>query len=179
MSAGVESSRRSASGLRLTTIGGVPVYIGRSWSFIAVIIVVTYGPQIANDRPDLGNGAYAVALAYAGLLLVSVLAPDAAPAVVATRSGLRVPRALPRPWGGHARSASPPVPVGSLTRLPSTRSFPPTVRQIPTRASSSTRRTASTARPATSRTRRKTSPGSPLRAAVARTIRRCEAACVS
>ncbi len=101
MSAGVESSRRSASGLRLTTIGGVPVYIGRSWSFIAAIIVVTYGPQIARDRPDLGSGAYAVALAYAGLLLVSVLAHEAAHAVVATRAGYRVNRVVADLWGGH------------------------------------------------------------------------------
>jgi len=101
MSAAVESSRRSASGLRLATIGGVPVYIGRSWSFIAVIIVVTYGPQIADNRPDLGSGAYAVALAYAGLLLVSVLAHEAAHAVVATRSGYRVNRVVADLWGGH------------------------------------------------------------------------------
>src|SRR5471032_2027670 len=101
MSAGVESSRRSASGLRLATVGGVPVYIGRSWSFIVVIIVVTYGPQIADGRPDLGLGAYAVALAYAGLLLVSVLAHEAAHAVVATRSGYRVNRVVADLWGGH------------------------------------------------------------------------------
>ena len=101
MSAGAESSGRSASGLRLATIGGVPVYIGRSWAFIAVIIVVTYGPQIASSRPDLGLGAYAVALAYAGLLLVSVLAHEAAHAVVATRSGYRVARVVADLWGGH------------------------------------------------------------------------------
>ncbi len=101
MSAAAETSRRSASGLRLATIGGVPVYIGRSWSFIAAIIVVTYGPQIANNRPDLGLGAYAVALAYAGLLLFSVLAHEAAHAVVATRSGYRVNRVVADLWGGH------------------------------------------------------------------------------
>jgi Zn-dependent protease/CBS domain-containing protein len=101
MSASVESSRRSASGLRLATIGGVPVYIGRSWAFIAVIIVVTYGPQIASNRPDLGPGAYLVAMAYAGLLLLSVLAHEAAHAVVATRSGYRVNRVVADLWGGH------------------------------------------------------------------------------
>jgi Zn-dependent protease/CBS domain-containing protein len=101
MSAGAESSRRSAFGLRLATIGGVPVYIGRSWGFIAVIIVVTYGPQIASNRPDLRLGAYLVAMAYAGLLLVSVLAHEAAHAVVATRSGYRVNRVVADLWGGH------------------------------------------------------------------------------
>ncbi|HEY8823189.1 MAG TPA: site-2 protease family protein [Dermatophilaceae bacterium] len=101
MSAGAESSRRSAAGLRLATIGGVPVYIGRSWAFIAVIIVVMYGPQIASNRPDLGLGAYLVAMAYAGLLLLSVLAHEAAHAVVATRSGYRVNRVVADLWGGH------------------------------------------------------------------------------
>jgi Zn-dependent protease len=101
MSAGAESSRRSASGLRLATIGGVPVYIGRSWAFIAVIIVMTYGPQIASNRPDLGLAAYLVAVAYAGLLLLSVLAHEAAHAVVATRSGYRVNRVVADLWGGH------------------------------------------------------------------------------
>jgi Zn-dependent protease len=101
MSAGVESSRRSASGLRLATIGGVPVYIGGSWALIAVFIVVAYGPQIAEGRPDLGLGAYAVALVYAALLLVSVLAHEAAHAVVATRAGYRVNRVVADLWGGH------------------------------------------------------------------------------
>jgi len=101
MSAAVESSRRSASGLRLATIGGVPVYIGRSWPLIAGVIVVAYGPQIASTLPDLGPSAYAVALAYAFLLLVSVLAHEAAHAVVATRAGYRVNQVVADLWGGH------------------------------------------------------------------------------
>ena len=60
-----------------------------------------YGPQIASTVPDLGLGAYAVALAYAVLLLVSVLAHEAAHAVVATRSGYRVNRVVADLWGGH------------------------------------------------------------------------------
>ena len=101
MSAGTQDSTRSASGLRLATIGGVPVYIGRSWPIIAVLVVITFGPQIANSRPDLGLGAYVVALAYAVLLLVSVLAHEAAHAIVATRAGYRVNRVVADLWGGH------------------------------------------------------------------------------
>lgn len=100
MASGTQDSTRS-SGLRLATIGGVPVYIGRSWPIIAVVIVVTFGPQIAEGRPELGLGAYAVALAYAVLLLVSVLAHEAAHAVVATRAGYRVNRVVADLWGGH------------------------------------------------------------------------------
>jgi Zn-dependent protease len=95
------TSTRQAPGLRLATIGGVPVYIGRSWPFIAMIIVVTFGPQVASGRPDLGLSAYAIALAYAVLLLISVLAHEAAHAVVATRAGYRVNRVVADLWGGH------------------------------------------------------------------------------
>ena len=101
MAASTEDTTRPRSGLRLATIGGVPVYIGGSWPIIAVIIVATFGPQIADRRPELGLGAYAVALAYAVLLLVSVLAHEAAHAVVATRSGYRVNRVVADLWGGH------------------------------------------------------------------------------
>lgn len=101
MAASTEDSTRPAPGLRLATIGGVPVYIGRSWPIIALIIMVTFGPQIAVGPSGLGLVAYAVALAYAVLLLVSVLAHEAAHAVVATRAGYRVNRVVADLWGGH------------------------------------------------------------------------------
>jgi len=90
-----------APGWHLATIGGVPVYIGKSWPFIALFVVATFGPGIASSRPDLGLGAYAVAGGYAVLLLVSVLAHEAAHAVVATRLGYRVSRVVADLWGGH------------------------------------------------------------------------------
>ena len=101
MSTSTEDSTRPTPGLRLATIGGVPVYIGRSWPIIAVIIVATFSPQVASRHPDLGIRAYVVALAYAVLLLVSVLAHEAAHAVVATRAGYRVNRVVADLWGGH------------------------------------------------------------------------------
>jgi len=101
MAAGTEDSTRQAPGWRIATIGGVPVYIGKSWPFIALFVVATFGPGIASSRPDLGLGAYAVAGGYAVLLLVSVLAHEAAHAVVATRLGYRVSRVVADLWGGH------------------------------------------------------------------------------
>ncbi len=79
----------------------MPVYIGRTWPVIAVIIVATFGPQISRSRPDLGLRAYLVAAAFSVLLLVSVLAHEAAHAVVATRFGYRVNRVVADLWGGH------------------------------------------------------------------------------
>jgi len=101
MAASTESSTGPAPGWRVATIGGVPVYIGRSWPVIALIIVGTFGPSIASDRPDLGLGAYGVAVGYAVLLLVSVFAHEASHAVVATRMGYRVNRVVADLWGGH------------------------------------------------------------------------------
>ena len=88
-------------GLKVATLGGVPIYIGRTWPVIAVIIVATFGPSISRSRPDLGIRAYLVAAAFSVLLLVSVLAHEAAHAVVATRFGYRVNRVVADLWGGH------------------------------------------------------------------------------
>ncbi|MEP7191414.1 MAG: M50 family metallopeptidase [Actinomycetota bacterium] len=101
MAASTDDSTGPAPGWHLATIGGVPVYIGRSWPVIALIIVATFGPGVAANRPDLGWGAYAVAVAFAVLLLVSVLAHEASHAVVATRVGYRVNRVVADLWGGH------------------------------------------------------------------------------
>lgn len=101
MAASTQDSTSPAPGWRLATIGGVPVYIGRSWPVVALIIVATFGPGVASNRPDLGLGAYAVALGFAVLLLVSVFAHEASHAVVATRMGYRVNRVVADLWGGH------------------------------------------------------------------------------
>ncbi|HYO18153.1 MAG TPA: hypothetical protein VES02_05750, partial [Dermatophilaceae bacterium] len=62
MAASTQDPTTTAPGLRLATIGGVPVYIGKSWPIIALVIVFTFGPSIANNRPELGPSAYVVAL---------------------------------------------------------------------------------------------------------------------
>jgi len=99
--AATEDTTGRTPGWRLATIGGVPVYIGRSWPVIALIIVATFGPGVASSRPDLGLGAYAVALGFAVLLLISVFAHEASHAVVATRLGYRVNRVVADLMGGH------------------------------------------------------------------------------
>ena len=88
----------------------------------------------------------------------------------------------------HLRLTDPSIPIektcrsmasrrGSIARRASMRSSMATRRRRPIRASSSTRRIACTARPATSRTRRRTSPGPRRRAAADRIIRTCDARC--
>src|ERR1035437_4419668 len=101
MAASTEDSTGPAPGWRVATIGGGPVYIGRAWPSVALIIMGTFGPPIASNRPDLGLGAYAVAVGFAVLLLVSVFAHEASHAVVATRLGYRVNRVVADLWGVH------------------------------------------------------------------------------
>lgn len=87
-------------GWRIGSLSGVPVYLGRSWLLVAAIIVLVFGPTV--DRlVRLGPWSYAVALLFAVLLLVSVLAHEAAHALVAQRVGFRVSRIVADFWGGH------------------------------------------------------------------------------
>ncbi len=82
---------------------GIPVYLGRSWPVVAAVIVLTFGPQVSHPTTleQGGTFGYAVAVAYALLLLFSVLTHEAAHAVVARRSGYRVDRVVADLWGGH------------------------------------------------------------------------------
>ena len=88
-------------GWQLGTLRGVPVYIGRTWPIIAVVIIATFGPQVAGAYPDLGGGAYFVAFLYTLLLLLSVVAHEAAHALVGQWRGYHVRRIVADLWGGH------------------------------------------------------------------------------
>jgi Zn-dependent protease len=109
MTAGPGSSSRgtrrtsgSPYGWRLGALAGIPVYLGRSWPIIALVIVVTFGPQVRQSTGASGGAfGYGVAVAYAILLLVSVLAHEAAHALVARRFGYQVDRVVADLWGGH------------------------------------------------------------------------------
>lgn len=88
-------------GLRIATVAGIPVFIGRSWVILAVVIVALVGPGIAQQRPDLGALAYGVGFLYAIALLVAVLVHEAAHAVTARLFGHEVHRVVADLWGGH------------------------------------------------------------------------------
>lgn len=88
-------------GWQIGSISGVPVYLGRSWVLVAMLMVALFGPTVARAVPTLGFGAYAVALVFVLLLLVSVLAHEAAHALMAQRVGFGVSRIVADFWGGH------------------------------------------------------------------------------
>lgn len=89
------------TGWQVARIGGVPVVIGGGWLVIALAMVALFGPRIALELPSLGPWAYAVAAAYAVLLLFSVLVHEGSHAVVAHRCGYRVNHVVADLMGGH------------------------------------------------------------------------------
>lgn len=90
-----------APGLKIGSLRGVPVFIGRSWVLIAVVIVFTFGPQVRRALPDLGTTAYVVAFAYVVGLLISVLVHEAAHALAGQWRGFEVHQIVADLWGGH------------------------------------------------------------------------------
>lgn len=90
----------AAHGWRIGRLAGTPVYLGRSWPVIAVVIVVIFGPNLS--RPDRGASyGYLLAGGYAVLLLASVLVHEAAHALAARWRGHPVSRIVADVWGGH------------------------------------------------------------------------------
>lgn len=90
----------AAHGWRIGSLAGIPVYLGRSWPIIAVLIVVVFGPNLS--RPDRGASyGYLLAVGYAVLLLVSVLVHEASHALAALWRGHPVSRIVIDVWGGH------------------------------------------------------------------------------
>lgn len=90
----------SAHGWRMGALAGTPVYLGRSWPIIALFIVGVFAPTLSRGGRGPVYGVL-VALAYAVLLLVSVLVHEAAHALTARWSGHPVDRIVADVWGGH------------------------------------------------------------------------------
>ena len=90
-----------APGVRVGSVAGDPVYDGRSWALIALVLVALIGPSTAAQRPDLGLLAYGVAALYAVLLLVAILVHEVAHTLAARAYGLPVLRIVADLWGGH------------------------------------------------------------------------------
>ncbi|CAN7390430.1 site-2 protease family protein [Terrabacter sp. LjRoot27] len=90
----------ASHGWRIGSLAGIPVYLGRSWPIIAVLIVVVFGPNLSRSDRGAAYG-YLLASAYALLLLVSVLVHEAAHAFAARWRGHPVNRIVADVWGGH------------------------------------------------------------------------------
>lgn len=102
----------SAPGWRLATVGGVPVYVARSWPVFGVVLAALVGSSLLDSAPSLGWLAYATGAGFALLLLASVLLHEAAHAAAALGCGYRVERVVIDLWGGHTAYESPRVRPG-------------------------------------------------------------------
>ncbi|WP_299448058.1 site-2 protease family protein [uncultured Phycicoccus sp.] len=92
------SSQAPRGALRIGGVAGVPIYLDRTWLFLAAFIAFTgYQTGAVN-----GQG---FALAYAGWLVVvifvAVLGHEIGHALVARLLGFRVHRIVATLWGGH------------------------------------------------------------------------------
>lgn len=87
-------------GLRIGVIAGTPVYLGRSWPLIVVLVLLIVVPAQGGAGGSLGQSVV-IAVAFAVMLLVSVLVHEAAHALVALWRGHRVDRIVADVWGGH------------------------------------------------------------------------------
>ncbi len=94
------ASRASVHGWRIGGFAGTPVYLGRSWPLIVLFLVVAVAPTLARSGRGAAYGVL-VAVAYAVLLLLSVLVHEAAHALAAGRLGHPVDRIVADVWGGH------------------------------------------------------------------------------
>lgn len=80
---------------------GIPVYVSPTWLIVAVFITWTAEPWFAGSLPGFGPPAtYAVALVFAVLLYLSVLAHELAHCVVAKHYGYPVRRIVLYMLGG-------------------------------------------------------------------------------
>lgn len=86
---------------RLGSLAGIPIFLGRSWLVIAVVITVFFAPLVRTLVPETRVSVYLVAFSFAVLLLLSVLVHEAAHALTARALGYRVTRIVADFWGGH------------------------------------------------------------------------------
>lgn len=95
-------------GLRVATIGGVPVHIGWSWFLLAAVIIVLTGARLVDRTPH----AYLIGAGYALSLLLAVLVHEGAHALAARSLGIPVHRVVADFLGGHTAFASTGLTAG-------------------------------------------------------------------
>lgn len=82
------------------------MYLAYSWFVIAGFTVIVYGPALLVRMPELGAGAYFVALGYALLLALSVLVHELAHALSAKAFNWPTEKIVLNLWGGHTQFES-------------------------------------------------------------------------
>lgn len=91
---------------------GVPVDVTPTWFLVAALITYGFAPAVARAVPGIGDWRYAVSLAFALLLYLSVLVHELSHTVVALRAGLPVRRISLHLLGGVSEIEKPAATPG-------------------------------------------------------------------
>jgi Zn-dependent protease len=86
---------------------GVPVDVTPTWFLVAGLITYGFAPTVARAVPGIGDWRFAVSLAFALLLYLSVLVHELSHTVVALRAGLPVRRISLHLLGGVSEIERP------------------------------------------------------------------------
>ncbi|MGD9958832.1 site-2 protease family protein [Nocardioides sp.] len=73
--------------IRIGQIAGIDVLVTSTWFLIAGLVAVALAPRVEQVQPGLGAGKYLAGLAFAVVLYLSVLAHEAAHALMARHYG--------------------------------------------------------------------------------------------
>lgn len=91
---------------------GIPIYVGPSWFFVAVLLTVLYAPDVERAVGGIGRGSYVVSFGFALLLYGSVLLHELGHSVVARGFGLPVRRITLHAFVGLSEiEKEPPTPA--------------------------------------------------------------------
>lgn len=103
------------SGIKIGTIGGIPLYLDYSWFLIFALIAYTVGFGLMPvDYPGLPSLEYlAIGLLSAFLLFVSIVVHELAHSIVAKKNGLKIGRITLYLLGGVSEMEEEP-PTASL-----------------------------------------------------------------
>lgn len=105
--------RRSSDGrIVIARIFGVPVDVTPTWFLVAGLITYGFAPTVDRAVPGLGDWRYAVSLAFALLLYLSVLVHELSHTVVALQAGLPVRRISLHLLGGVSEIERPAATPG-------------------------------------------------------------------
>lgn len=91
---------------------GIPIYLGPSWFFVALLLTVLYAPDVERAVTGIGGGSYVVSFGFALLLYGSVLLHELGHSVVARSLGLPVRRITLHAFVGLSEiEKEPPTPA--------------------------------------------------------------------
>lgn len=105
--------RRSSDGrIVIARPFGVPVDVTPTWFLVAALITYGFAPAVERAVPGLGDWRYAVSLAFALLLYLSVLVHELSHTLVALQAGLPVRRISLHLLGGVSEIERPAATPG-------------------------------------------------------------------